>query len=196
LVLSARAAHVVAIERLRQQLAGRVPQTCSIAGHVPAAVAVLLVNRGDVPHVPFTLRSTALPKHSGQISFPGGKLDPQDASLAACAVREAEEELGILPQHVTVLGELDDVPTPTGFTIRPVVCELNPQGALYRPNPGEVAEVFETPLTAFREHSIREDLGEREFAGIRYRMHAYHVAGHRIWGATARMVEQLMELLL
>jgi 8-oxo-dGTP pyrophosphatase MutT (NUDIX family) len=188
--------HAALVRALRERLpAGGPAQQPAFDGHRPAAVAVLLVDRGGATHVPFTLRSEALAKHSGQISLPGGARDAGDASFAACALREAREELGIDTGGAAVLGELHDVPTPTGFTIRPVVAELPPDAAVYRPDPGEVALVFEAPLGAFADPSIREDLGEREFRGIRYRMHAYHVGGHTIWGATARMIEQLVGLL-
>lgn len=187
--------HDTAVETLRARLRGESAAQRVIPGHAAAAVAVLLVNRGGMPHIPFTVRSTELPSHKGQISFPGGKVDRADGSFAATALRETHEELGVEPSRVSVLGELDDVPTPTGFTIRPVVGALDAADAVYAPNPGEVAEVFETPLAMFADPSNREDLGEREYRGVLYRIHAYHVDGRRIWGATARMVEQLVGLL-
>jgi 8-oxo-dGTP pyrophosphatase MutT (NUDIX family) len=186
--------HARAVERLRERLRGESASQREYPGHAAAAVALLLVNRDGVPHLPFTVRSAELPSHKGQISFPGGKVDDADDSFAAAALRETHEELGVSPARIAVLGELADVPTPTGFTIRPVVCAVEAAAAVYRPNPGEVAEVFETPLHVFADPSIREDLGEREYRGISYRIHAYHVDGRRIWGATARMVDQLVKL--
>jgi 8-oxo-dGTP pyrophosphatase MutT (NUDIX family) len=187
--------HAAAIDRLRARLRTASANQAEYDGHRAAAVAVLLVDRGGVTHVPFTVRSDSLPSHSGQISFPGGTRDPDDGSFALCALRETREELGLSSHHIRVLGELDDVPTPTGYTIRPVVAELDPAGAIYQPNPREVVEVFEQPLSAFADPAFREDLGAREYRGIHYRIHAYNLGGRRIWGATARMVEQLVELL-
>ena len=180
------------VSRLQSALPARPHVRVDIDDHADAAVAVLLIERAGVVHVPFTVRSAELRKHSGQISFPGGRVDPGE-SFDQAARRETREELGIDEDAMTVLGELDDVPTPTGYTIRPVVCTLPERAAEYRPSPSEVAHVFEVPLPAFTDAGIREDLGEREWRGYRYRLHAYHVGEHRIWGATARIVEQLVD---
>jgi 8-oxo-dGTP pyrophosphatase MutT (NUDIX family) len=187
--------HRRVIARLRDRLVSDAPARLAIAGHRPAAVAVLLVERDAATWLPFTVRTRTLRAHSGQISFPGGVVDPCDDSLAACALREAHEELAVDHAHIDVLGELDDIVTPTGFTITPVVAELRLEGARYRPNPAEVAEVFEAPLQVFTDPSIVEHMGEREYLGRSYRLHAYRVGEHRIWGATARIVEQLLDKL-
>lgn len=187
--------HDELVARVAERLAGRQRREMTIAGYRPAAVALLLGDRGGVTHVPLIVRPSEMRAHSGQIALPGGVRDECDASFADCALREAEEELGIAPSAVRVLGTLDDVPTPTGFVITPVVAELAAHPVDYRPNPAEVSAVFEAPLATFADQATAEDMGEREHWGIKYRLHAYRFGEHRIWGATARVLEALHELL-
>lgn len=182
------------IERLRARLAARAPARIELDGFRPAAVLVPLVGRGAAPEelrLIFTLRHHDLRSHSGQISFPGGKVDAGDADRAATALREADEELGIPPRAVRVLGELDDVPTPTGFVITPVVGWIAEAPPL-RPNPVEVAEAFEVPLARLRAPGVFEAQGEVERWGRTYQLVAYKVDGRNIWGATARMLWMLL----
>src|SRR5262249_29823872 len=131
---------------------------------------------------------------AGQVAFPGGKLDDEDADASACALREAAEELGLASGVAEILGGLDDVPTPTGFVITPIVALLASSPRL-SPNPAEVAATFYAPLATLRDPAALEVRGVREFLGVTYEMLAYHVDGHLIWGATARMVKQLLDLL-
>lgn len=180
------------VSQLAVDLAERPRRAISIDGYRRAAVALLLRDEGDAIQVPFIVRPTTMRAHSGQIALPGGTVDPEDPTEAACARRETFEELGIEPERIAVLGLLDDVPTPTGYVITPVVGRLH-GSAGYQPNPAEVAEVFEAPLGAFADRSAAEDLGEREHRGIRYRLRAYRIGRHRIWGATARILESLIE---
>ena len=186
--------HRELVASLEERLAGRQRRALQIRDYRPAAVALLLRDRDGVSHVPLIVRPSEMRAHSGQIALPGGVRDDCDASFAACALREAEEELGIAPHAVRVLGELDDVPTPTGFVITPVVAE-QVSAVDYRPNPAEVSAVFEAPLDIFADPATAEDMGEREHWGIKYRLHAYRFGEHRIWGATARVLESLHDLL-
>jgi 8-oxo-dGTP pyrophosphatase MutT (NUDIX family) len=186
--------HQELVARVEDRLAGRARRQLVLDGYRPAAVAVLLCDRSGVTHVPLIVRPSEMRAHSGQIALPGGVRDECDASFAACALREAEEELGIPPSAARVLGSLDDVPTPTGFVITPVVAELA-LAIEYRPNPAEVSAVFEAPLDTFADPTTAEDMGEREHFGVRYRLRAYRFADHRIWGATARVLEALHDLL-
>lgn len=166
----------------------------TLDGYRSAAVAVLLTERDGQTWVPLTVRSAELRKHSGQISLPGGARDPEDVSFLATARRESHEELGIEPARIVHLGETDDIPTPTRFVITPVVAELVGDDP-YTPDPFEVAEVFEAPLSVFSDPDEAEDLGEREFLGIEYRLIAFHYEGYRIWGATAGILSRLCALL-
>ena len=183
-----------AIARLREVLPGRARLHSRWQGR-PAAVAALLVDRGGAPHVPLIVRGVDAPAHPGQIALPGGRVETTDEDFAAAAMREAFEELGVPRERVEVLGLLDDVPTPTNFVITPVVARLDATGLAYRPDPYEVASWFEAPLAAFADRAAAEDLGERSLNGVTYRLHAYRVGEHRVWGATARVLEQITDLL-
>jgi len=183
-----------AIARLRSRLLERVPVTVRLGGFRPAAVLVPLCACPDGLALLLTERTADLPSHAGQVAFPGGKLDAEDADASACALREAAEELGLPAGAAEILGGLDDVPTPTGFVITPVVALLARSPSL-SPNPAEVASTFYAPLTTLRAPGVLEVRGVREFLGVTYEMLAYHVDGHLIWGATARMVKQLLDLM-
>jgi 8-oxo-dGTP pyrophosphatase MutT (NUDIX family) len=190
-------AHDAIVAALRERLAGRVPRRVEVAGARAAAVAVLLVERDGRTNVLLTVRSAELRQHSGQIALPGGVCDDGDISFAATAQRESREELGIDPARLEVLGVLDDVPTPTGFVITPVVAILAPApGTEYTPNPREVSGVFEAPLALFADRAAAEILGEREFQGARYVLRAYQHETYKIWGATARILEHLADLVV
>ncbi len=135
-----------------------------------------LFEDGGEVHVWLVRRPTSMRSHAGQVAFPGGKHDPQDESLLATALREAEEELGIDPSQVDVLGSLDDVLTITGFTVSPWVGWLAP-GVNLRPNASEVARAFAAPLRAF----LAPPSGVLPWRG-------WTVEGELVWGATAAMV--------
>ncbi|HJZ86392.1 MAG TPA: CoA pyrophosphatase [Polyangia bacterium] len=165
----------------------------TLEGFRPAAVLAPVVVRADELTLLLTERTSDLPSHAGQVAFPGGKIDATDRDAAACAVREAAEELGLAPAQAEVLGRLDDLPTPTGFVISPVVALVRAEPLLH-PNPSEVASFFYAPLEALRDPSCFEVLGVRELLGVHYELYAYRFEGHTIWGATARMVKRILEL--
>jgi 8-oxo-dGTP pyrophosphatase MutT (NUDIX family) len=182
-------------DRLRAELAVRPRLRILLDGFAPAAVLVPIVTEpGEPERLLFTERRHDLSTHAGQIAFPGGKQDAGDEDAAATAIRETTEELGIEPAAIEVLGALDDVPTPTRFVITPVVARL--RGPLeLQPNPAEVASVFAADLMALADPARYQSNGSRSFLGVTYEMHEYRWEPHRIWGATARMVHQLMALL-
>ena len=152
----------------------------------PAAVLVPLVNRPGGLQVLLTQRSADLPDHPGQISFPGGRLEPDDASLAAAALREAAEEIGLPPQQVSVLGHLAEYETVTGYRVTPVVGWVEPPFDLV-PDPVEVADVFEVPL-AFLLDPSNQQRHFRMLGALRRDFWAIPYHERYIWGATAAML--------
>jgi 8-oxo-dGTP pyrophosphatase MutT (NUDIX family) len=152
----------------------------------PAAVLVPIVNRFEGLTVLLTQRSTDLPDHAGQISFPGGRVEPEDASLADAALREASEEIGLPAAQVAILGELAPYETVTGYKVTPVVGWLEPPFEL-KPDPVEVADVFEVPLV-FLLDPLNHQRHFRIFSEIRRDFWAIPYGERFIWGATAAMI--------
>lgn len=181
-------------ERLRQLLVQTPAQTLDIDGFRHAAVLVPLIQRGKDVSLLFTVRAHNLPLHAGQISFPGGHPEQGERHPRSTALRESQEELGIEPASVLVLGHLDDVATPSGFLITPVVGWLR-EPAPFRPAPREVHEWFEVALAKLRDPAHFRHAGVAEHDGRSYQLPEYHVAGRVIWGATARMVQILLSRL-
>jgi 8-oxo-dGTP pyrophosphatase MutT (NUDIX family) len=159
----------------------------------PAAVLVGLVAHPGEVRVLLTRRSTALRVHSGQIAFPGGRIDPTDESAIAAALREAQEEIGLDPRHVEPLGILGPYTTGTGFRIVPVVARLAPPFALAI-NPHEVEDAFEVPF-AFLMNAANHAILEREMDGERRSFYAMPYAERYIWGVTAGILRNLYERL-
>jgi 8-oxo-dGTP pyrophosphatase MutT (NUDIX family) len=151
-----------------------------------AAVLVPLVNRADGLQVLLTQRSADLPDHPGQISFPGGRVEPDDASLAAAALRESAEEIGLAPERVSILGQLSAYETVTGYRVTPVVGWVEPPIDL-APDPVEVADVFEVPL-AFLLEPANQLRHFRMLGTIRRDYWAIPYGERYIWGATAAML--------
>jgi 8-oxo-dGTP pyrophosphatase MutT (NUDIX family) len=155
-------------------------------------VLVPLFLAGDEPHAVFTRRRGDLRRHAGEISFPGGRRDPEDADLKDTALREAEEEIGLPRAQVRLLGELPATSTfVTGYEIHPYV-GLIPAGLAWRMSEREVDAVLELPLRVLRESRTRTRIERR---GISFETDAYIVDDHIIWGATARIMEHLLKRL-
>jgi 8-oxo-dGTP pyrophosphatase MutT (NUDIX family) len=155
-----------------------------------AAVLVPIVDEGDDARVILTKRTAALRKHSGQIAFPGGKLEPEESAENA-AVREAEEEIGLARHFVEVIGHLPPIPVLSGFRITPVLAIVKP-GFQLSPNPGEVESVFEAPLSFL----MNPDNHAQETALFRNQQRHYYVMPYgewRIWGITAGILRSLYE---
>ncbi len=153
---------------------------------------LFMTPQAEEPHVVLTRRRGDLRRHAGEISFPGGRRDPEDADLAETALREAEEEIGLPRQEVSLLRELPPTSTfATNYLIHPFV-GLIPAGLAWRPSETEVEEVLELAVPALRSGRTRTRLTRR---GITFETDAYVVEGHLIWGATARILEHLLEWL-
>ena len=160
----------------------------------PAAVLLLVVNHPGDPTVVFTQRTADLADHAGQISFPGGRCDAGDCDPEATALREAEEEIGIAADRVEILGRLPEYHTSTGYVVTPVVGWAEPPLA-FRPDPREVAEVFEVPLAFLLD--VENHRYESAFHRGRLRNYWAMPYGERfIWGATAGMLVTFHRILL
>jgi 8-oxo-dGTP pyrophosphatase MutT (NUDIX family) len=158
-----------------------------------AAVLVPLVERGAGLNVILTRRSGRLRNHPGQVAFPGGRVDPEDASLLDAALREAEEEVGLSPADVALIGRLDTHETVTRFAVTPFVAHVA-DAFRPRPEPSEVEEVFEVPL-AFLVDPANLQLHSRPWQGVRRTYYAIPYGPHYIWGATARMLKSFADRL-
>ena len=162
-----------------------------VPGAKESAVLVpLFCDAGGELHAVFTERRADLRRHAGEISFPGGRREPGDADLIATALRETHEEIGLPPERVELLGALQPTPTfVTNYAIYPFV-GLMEAGFAWVIAEAEVGRVLELPVAALRSGHSRPRLIRR---GLPFRTDAYDVAGHRVWGATARIVADLLE---
>lgn len=161
----------------------------------PAGVLVPIMDRPTGLSVMLTRRSDELRSHAGQIAFPGGSREEDDASLAETALREAHEEVGLEPARVSLLGYLDNYPTISGFLITPVVGLVKADEAIVRPDGIEVTEILEVPLARVLDRQCYEK-GSIERLGVRLPFYTLEYGQHRIWGATAGMLLNLRAKLL
>jgi 8-oxo-dGTP pyrophosphatase MutT (NUDIX family) len=152
----------------------------------PAGVLAALVEKTDGLHVILTKRSSALKHHPGQIAFPGGKQDESDVDVTAAALREAQEEIGLPPSHVEILGHLPAHETVTGFMVTPVIGHVH-TGFEAVPEPGEVDEVFTVPLSHVL-NAANYMVEGRRWRGTIRSYYAVPYGPYYIWGATARML--------
>ncbi len=181
------------MEKLREILSCRGKNCINDARFRRAAVLIPLFKKDGEYHILFTRRTDTVRHHKGQISFPGGRQDPGE-ELLATALREAREEMGIAEKDVQVLGELDDICTATSdFCVSPFV-GLIPYPYPFQVSPDEIAEVLEVSLSALLNGlGFREELFERN--GELFPVYYYEHDGHTVWGATATILKQLLELL-
>ncbi|MSQ42409.1 MAG: CoA pyrophosphatase [Dehalococcoidia bacterium] len=181
-------------DRVRLALAAHRPLELPLASRRAAAVLLLLHEERGVEHVLFQVRTLAV-DHPGEISFPGGGHHPSDRSLLATALRETREEIGVPAHDVEVLGQLDDTATrSSNYLIRPYVGVLRPGPREFATAPLEVSELLRVPLDHLLSPGTRgwyvvDDAGAPEPTA------AYYYGEHVIWGATARMLDQLLSLI-
>lgn len=165
-------------------------ERAGVAATKPAAVLIPVIDR-DEPTVLLTIRTQELASHAGQVAFPGGKIDPEDKSPAAAALREANEEIGLAPALIQPLGYLDLYLTFSGFRILPTLGRVRPDFTLTL-NPREVTETFEVPL-AFLMTPANHQRKSREWKGIAREYYAIPFADRYIWGITAGIVRNLYD---
>lgn len=186
-----RRPHIAArLARLPSAAMAEAPDAVRVsAAAVPAAVLVPLMDRPGAMTVLLTRRTLSLLDHPGQISFPGGRIESGDAGPEAAALREANEETGIAPEHVELAGRLADFETGTGFWVTPVVGFVAAEVHI-RPSPDEVAEAFEVPLDFVLDpaNAIRETVVLR---GARRMFWVLEWQDRRIWGVTAAILMDL-----
>lgn len=158
---------------------------------VPAAV-LIAVREGGEENIIFTRRRDNLTNHAGQVAFPGGSMDPDDHDMLDTALRESNEEIGLEREAVTPLGYLDRFETISGFCVTPVVARVAQGAPPLIASADEVAEVFEVPLAFFTD-SANMRRYSMEYRGQHRPMVEFQFDGHRIWGATAAMLFNLLE---
>ncbi|WP_254543365.1 NUDIX hydrolase [Halomarina pelagica] len=157
-----------------------------------AAVLVPIVDRGGDPHLLFTKRADHLGEHPGQMSFPGGGREPGDDDLLGTALREANEEIGLDPASVEVVGRLDDIRTVTSYSVRPFVARIPDRE--YAPDEREVAEIAVLSIADLIDPDNYESERREHPHYGEIRLHFFRVGGYTVWGATGRMLVQFLEL--
>ncbi|RFA28296.1 CoA pyrophosphatase [Alkalilimnicola ehrlichii] len=169
------------------------PKLSSLPGLTHAAVLVGLVERSGEYNVLLTKRTEHLRDHAGQISFPGGRIETSDASPEAAALREAEEEVGLQSSYVDIVGRLPAYRLRTGYLVKPVVGFVDACASL-QPDPYEVAEIFEVPLSFFL-NPANHELHQLVYEGEPFSFYAMPYRDYYIWGATAAILRELYETL-
>jgi 8-oxo-dGTP pyrophosphatase MutT (NUDIX family) len=181
------------VDQIRTILSSRKRRVVEHPPFSHAAVLVPLFKKGADCHLLFTKRSDQVKYHKGEISFPGGVVDEEDLELISTALREADEEIGLKKNDVQILGILDDIVTVTEFIVTPIV-GLFPYPYLFKVSEVEIAELIEVPLSSLlREKSFSEK--EIIRGGRKEIVYAYQYEKHIIWGATARILKQFLDLI-
>jgi 8-oxo-dGTP pyrophosphatase MutT (NUDIX family) len=179
------------LDRLRAALSARPAVEIEAPEHRRACVLIPLVRNGDGWSLLFSRRSEQLQAHSGQIAFPGGAVEPGEP-LSAAAVREAQEEVGIPPQAVEIIGRLDDVITNSGFLVAPFAGVIH-EPVEYVLQASEVTEVFEVPLEALLSPANPE-VRYVAFRNRRYPAYFYHHEAYEIWGLTGAILKSFLDV--
>lgn len=186
--------HTDLLATLRTRLQSRIRFVDADTAAKRAAVLVPFFEREGDYYLLFTLRTSNLPTHKGDVSFPGGRADKKDASLLDTALRESEEELGLRPSDVQLIGPLDDLRTmASNYVVTPYVGVI-PYPYDFQPNAWEVAEIFSVPFTFLAD---RSNLNAETwlYDGATIPIQTYRYQGYKIWGATQRMIENMLDIL-
>ena len=181
------------LDDLLQRMQSYRPLTLPIAGRLPQAAVLLPITRSAEPRLVLTLRASGMSTHSGEVAFPGGRRDPEDFDLIATALRESEEEIGLPSGSVEVLGPLSTLVSRHGIEVTPYV-GLVPDYVEYQTNAAEIASVFSVPLAFFRDDP-REMTHRIDYLGKSWYVPSYRYGEYQIWGLTAIMVVELVNLL-
>ena len=179
---------------LKKFLAQRTKKHITDKDRVPSAVLIPIYKNDGQYHIIFIQRTMTVKTHQGQISFPGGMRDKGDKTLRDTALREAEEEIGLRPEDVNVLGELDDeITTTSNYIVTPFIATI-PWPYHFVPNKEEVAKIISVPVAALMDKDCRKPETEN-LNGKNVRSFAYYYQGTRIWGATARILNKLLGII-
>ncbi len=178
--------------QLKGLLANRQKQYIDDTDRVPSAVLIPLYRREGQCHIVFIKRTQTVKEHKGQISFPGGSRETSDSTLLDTALRESREEIGLSPEDIEVVGELDDeITTTSNYIVTPFVAVI-PWPYRFTMNPAEVDEILEVPVAALMsENCMKPDI-ETIDGGIVVDSYNYHYNGRLIWGATARILYKFL----
>ena len=183
----------ITLDLIQDALAQRTPVTAAPDGLMPAAVMLLLYRKDGDYCVLLNKRSMQVEHHKGEMSFPGGARDPEDADFEATARRETHEEMGIAPHDITILGRLDDNVTRSNFLVKVFVGTI-PYPYEFRPSSIEIAEVVEIPVGVLRDPAtLRWD--SRIEDGQRVAVRSYGYQQHLVYGATAKILDQFLDVI-
>jgi 8-oxo-dGTP pyrophosphatase MutT (NUDIX family) len=181
------------LDELLRRVSSHTPSALESGRRFPEAAVLLPITRSDQPELILTLRASGLSTHGGEVAFPGGRRDPEDPDLMFTALREAEEEIGLPPGLVEVIGPLSPLISKHGIKVTPYV-GLIPDFVEYRPNDAEIAAVFSVPLEFFRQDA-REHTHRIDYQGRSWYVPSYRYDGFKIWGLTAIMIVELMNVI-
>lgn len=180
------------LDELLRRVQGYQAQALPAGLNFPEAAVLVPITRREEPELVLTLRAKGLSTHSGEVAFPGGRRDAEDVDLISTALRETEEEIGLARGQVEVIGELSTLVSRYGLKVKPIV-GLIPEHEHFRPNQGEIAEVFSVPLSFFAQDP-RETTHRIDYLGRSWYVPSYRYGPFCIWGLTAIMVVELVNL--
>lgn len=180
------------LDKLAQRIQCYSPRALALPPHTREAAVLMPLTRTENPELLLTLRAKNLSTHGGEVAFPGGRRDPEDRDLVYTALRETHEEVGLEPELVQVVGSLSEVVSRHGVKVTPYVGFI-PDAVEYRANAGEIASIFSVPLEFFAEDP-RQTTHRIDYFGHTWFVPSYQFSGYKIWGLTAIMVVELVNL--